>query len=382
MISENAKISTIRRIDNSRTWLPFATSFLLIFLIVLIVWFFRGGSFKLYASIFFTLYSVTHQVWLSVLLIGILQNIIFLPLRIIGNYVDKPLKDFEDELDNLKQDEQYFIFTKRVREGSLPIVFFIFNFFVNAIAFFSAGRIFLIDFYNNQLNTKYLYSFVPYPDYPLQGTIFHFPFFKITQTYAIPWHFILWSVFGVILFMTALRLVWRILKIFLWRNKSILSARINYNRLLIKMSSISGVVLIGIIYLLRHFPVSFQGLVFNIDLTRQNTPMNFVTAFATFLTTLHANYKNNMAAAKTARKANVPKEIIKKVFKEKMKQGFQNALILGAGAFFVTNNIPSAFELSVAMFEVMYFIYPYTFGLFIKKSVPQRSVAPVTVTEN
>ena len=43
----------------------------------------------------------------------------------------------------------------------------------------------------------------------------------------------------------------------------------------------------------------------------------------------------------------------------------KNAFILGAGAFFITNQIPSAFELSVATFEIIYMIYPYTFGRFV-----------------
>ena len=50
-----------------------------------------------------------------------------------------------------------------------------------------------------------------------------------------------------------------------------------------------------------------------------------------------------------------------------MQQSFKNAIILGLGAFFVTNNIPSAFELSVTTFEIMSIIYPYTFGLALKK---------------
>jgi hypothetical protein len=48
-----------------------------------------------------------------------------------------------------------------------------------------------------------------------------------------------------------------------------------------------------------------------------------------------------------------------------MRISFKNALILGTGAFLITNQIPSAFELSVATFEIIYMIYPYTFGRFV-----------------
>ena len=35
---------------------------------------------------------------------------------------------------------------------------------------------FLIDFYNTKLDPKMLYSFVPYPTYPIQDRIFRIPY--------------------------------------------------------------------------------------------------------------------------------------------------------------------------------------------------------------
>jgi len=372
MVETESSFSKIRKIDNSRQWLPFWTTILLIFLIILFVWFLKGGSFKLYASIFFIIYSVTQRIWISVILIGIIQNIIFLPLRIIGNSFDKSLKEFEDELDKIKKEEnQSLVFHKKIREGSLPIVFYIFNFFVNAIAFFSAGRIFLIDFYSDPLKLQrmnLLYDFVPYPKYPLKGINFNFPLFKVTETIALDWSKIFMIIGFTLLFFIVIRLLWRILRIFLGRNKKVLFARIKYNRLLFTISSFGGIALILIVLFLRHIPIAFQGFIFTANLSRQNTPMNFVTAVGTFIVTLHAGYRNNTEIANKARLSNIPSEIIKKIFREKMRQSFKNAIVLGLGAFLITNNIPSAFELSVTTFEVMYMIYPYTFGFLIKKT--------------
>ena len=366
MVETQSTFSQVRKIDNSRKFLPLLTTFLLVFLIYLFVWFFRGGSFRLYTSIFFCLYYVTHQIWLSVLLIGVLQNVLFMPLRLIGNVLDQPLKDFEDELDKVEEKQQLVVFSKKVKEGNSAIVFFIFNFFVNAIAFFSAGRIFLVDFYNKPLDrAKFLYDWVPYPEYPLQGTIFKFPFFKITNTTALPWNTIFTFIGATILFLIGLRLVWRLVRFIFKRNQKILFARIQYNRLLAAIGGFSGVLIIGIIFLLRHIPTAFQGLLLKVDLTRQNTPMNFVTAVGTFLTTIHAGYKNNSNDAKVAKLAGIDPKIVSKVFREKMRTSLKNALVLGGGAFFITNQIPSAFELSVATFEVMYMIYPYTLGRLV-----------------
>lgn len=383
MAETQSTFSQVRKIDNSRKFLFWLTTFLLVFLIYLFIWFFRGGSFRLYTSIFFCLYYVTHQIWLSVLLIGILQNVLFMPLRLIGNVLDQPLKDFEDELDKIEEKQQLVVFSKKVREGNSAIVFFIFNFFVNAIAFFSAGRIFLVDFYNKPLDrAKFLYKWVPYPEYPLKGTIFKFPFFKITETTALPWNTIFTFIGSAVLFLIGLRLIWRLVRFIFKRNQKILYARIRYNRLLATIGGFGGVLIIGIIFLLRHIPTAFQGLLLKVDLTRQNTPMNFVTAVGTFLTTIHAGYKNNSNDAKVAKLAGIDPKIVSKVFREKMRTSLKNALVLGGGAFFITNQIPSAFELSVATFEVMYMIYPYTLGRLVNfgsKNVKKNETPNVAV---
>jgi hypothetical protein len=377
MAENQTTLNQVRKIDNSRYWLPFFTSILLVFLIILFVWFFRGGSFRLYTSIFFIIYSVTHQVWVSVILIGIIQNIFFLPLRVIGSRFHKSIKDFEDELEKTEgSEDQYFVkpnsnqVTEQLRQGSLPVVFYIFNFFVNAIAFSSALRIFLIDFYTDPLKLQkmnLLYKFVPYPNYPLQGTDFRLPLFKITQTTAVSWHIIIWIVLGLIIIPTALRLIWRLFRFIFQKNKQILKARIQYNSFLLKLGGLSGVVALIIIFILRHIPSAFETFTFIANLTRQNTPMNFTTAVATFFLTVQSGYKNNKEISKQALLSGIPQKIVDKVFRDKMRQSLKNGIILGLGAFFITNQIPSAFELSVTTFEVMSIIYPYTFGLALKK---------------
>ena len=381
MVENNSSLSQIRKIDNSRHWLPLVTTILLFFLIYLFIWFLRGGSYRLYTSIFFSIYFVTHQIWLSVLLIGVIQNVIFMPLRLIGNVLKKPLDDFEEELDNTEDKQQLVVFSKKVKEGNTAIVFYIFNFFVNAIAFFSAARIFIVDFYNIPLDRqKFLYSWVPYPKYPLQGTIFKFPFFKVTNTTYLPWNTIFIVIGSFFLLTIILRLVWRLVRFIFKKNQKILYARIRYNRFLFTIGGFSGVLILLIVFFLRHIPTAFQGLLLTVNLTHPNPPMNFVTAIGTFITTLHAGYKNHSYAAKQAKIAGIDPQIVSKVFGEKMKNSLKNALILGAGAFFITNQIPSAFELSVATFEVMYMIYPYTLGRLLTlgtqkvKNIPLQNV--------
>jgi hypothetical protein len=223
---------------------------------------------------------------------------------------------------------------------------------------------------------KLLYDWVPYPKYPLKGINLHVPLFKVTETMALDWSRIFMIIGFTVLFFIVLRLLWRIIRIFLGNNKKILFARIKYNRLLFTISGFGSVFLILTVLFLRHIPTVFEYFVFIANLSRQNTPMNFVTAIGTFIVTLHAGYKSNSEIAKKAEASNfIPKEVIKKVFRDKMQQSLKNAVVLGLGAFFITNHIPSAFELSVTIFEIMYMIYPYTFGQIIKKTDKPAPIA-------
>lgn len=370
-----SNFSDIRRIDNSRVWMPVATAFTVIFSIVLFVWFFRGESFRLYASIFFGLYYLTNQIWVSVLLIGILQNIIFLPLRFVGLRLSTSLKSFEDQLDNLKtNEEQYILFQQKVKKGDFAITFYIFNFLLNAIAFFSAGRIFLIDFYTIPLDPKLIYHFIPYPQYPLVGTNFNFPFFNINSTSSVPWHYILYFWLGLTALLAAARFLWRLFSIFLRRNQTILGYRIRYNKLLVGLGGIGFTLIILSTIFLRNIPTSFSFRWLTADLTRQNSTMNLITAIGTFLTTVIAGIKANSIAAKNLKTAGVPEEKINAIIKARLRQSFQNGIILGIGAYAITSQIPSAFELSVATFEVLYILSPLTFDKFLL-SVEQQTTA-------
>jgi hypothetical protein len=377
-MASHDSLQKVRKIDNTRKWLPILTTFLVIILFVIFYWFFRGGSFRLYASVFFTLYHFTGYIWISVILMGLLQSVIFLPLRFISLKFSTSLKSFEEELDLIKSDsEQYLLFSSKVKQGNPAIIFYILNFVVNAIAFISAGRIFLIDFYSKSLDPKLLYSIVPYPDYPLMGTDFNFPFFQIENTTALPWTTIA-SVWLIITLVFAVpRILWRLVKPILWKSKKILSARINYNRLLLSTGGFSLSFLIISIFVLRNIPtdLSFYWLI--ADLTRQNTTFNFVTAVGTFIVTLHAGYMGNSRASKNAIDSGIDPLKAQTIFRLKMRQSFKNALLLGAGAFFITNQIPCAFELSVVTYEVIYLISPYTFDRFLHHAHKSTSPTPL-----
>ena len=366
MAQINSSFAQVRQIDNSRRWVPYATLFLIIILIVIAVWFLKGGSFKLYASLFFGLYFLTKQAWFSIILVSVAQNILFLPFRIIGNVFHVDFQNFEMELKKTKEENQSVLLHKKVREGNFAIIFYILNFVLLAIAFFSAGRVFLLDFYHHHISNAYLYSFIPYPDYPLQGTIFYFPFFKITKTIALDTKTILW-IWGILLgILVGLRLFWRfILKIFLSKNKQILKARFSYNRLLVFISGFTGTLFVASLFFLRHIPVGFQSFYLTADISQKNTIFNIVTATCTFLVTIYSGYKSNKVGVKEARDANIPENIIKRVSRNNMGNSIRNAFVLSIAAYLITHQMPCSHDLSVLSFEAVYLIFPHTIDRFL-----------------
>ena len=366
----------VRNIDNSRRLVPFATTFLIIVMIILGIWFFRGGSFRLYASAFFGLYFLTHQAWLSIILVSVLQNFILLPLRIIGERYWTDIKQFEHELTKTREEDQYILMNKKVREGDPSLIFYIVNFVTLAIAFISAGRVFLLEFYHTKISTDYLYHFIPYPDYPLQGTIFKFPILHITKTYAVNWNIIINIVLICLAVMIILRLLWFLVRFILTRNKKVLGIRIGYNRLLLFIGSFIGTFVLLAVILLRNVPVAAEIIIWSADLSKQNTVFNIVTAIATFFAAIYSGYKHHTEASKDAKAIGIPDDIIARVFKKNMQLSVRNGILLATFAYWVTHMLPCSHDLSVLAFEALYVLSPVTFDLLIpKKKTPVQPIA-------
>jgi len=168
--------------------------------------------------------------------------------------------------------------------------------------------------------------------------------------------------------MFAIRLLWRIFKPLLSGNKQLLSVRISRNKFFAWIGGITGTLIIIVLYFLRHIPVNFQYVQLAADLTRQNTTMNTITAIGTFITTIYFGLKQNEKAVSEARTAKIDETVVQKVSNSNIRNSMRNAIILGLGAFFLTNQIPCAFELSVATFEVLVIAYPFIFSQITKQA--------------
>ncbi len=376
--SPSSNFSAIRKIDNTRRKLPIVSTLIIAILIVILVWFFRGGSFRLYASLFFGLYFLTKSSWLSIILVSVVQNIALLPLNILYEKYHSRIKDFESEIEETKTDEQSLLVNRKVREGDTSVLFYLLNFVIIFIAFISAGRVFLLEFYHTPIDPKYLYSFIPYPQYPLQGVIFHFPLIKVLSTTTVSWNTIATIWLTVLAILVILRLSWRILKPLLATNESILGVRISFNRLQLFISGFAGTLLIVSTYILRHIPTSAQIYIWSADLSKQNTAFNVVTALATFLATVYAGFQHNRETSIEAKKRGISETVIAKLNRAHLRLRFRNGILVGLFALWITRLMPSSHDLSVLAFEFIYVTFPYTFGKIIARSKSTSNQAPVS----
>lgn len=314
---------------------------------------------RFYASALFSFYGLTALMWVSVMLLGVFQTILMVPLRVINLIKSQNLREFQQKIADIKSEqEQQFVLKKSVKGGERVILFYVVNFVIQAVSYLTIGRLFLTDFYNYKLDPALLYRFVPYPNYPIQGLIYKLPYVWFTDTYdfglkAVFW---VWLVIGAI---QALIYLWKYLR-------SRQKAKDNPNepgivRRARKYST--GYLVVGLIlsYLIvRHFPVGWEIFYFTGDVSKPNPQFNLITAIVTFFTIVWLSLSKIRQKGELAEKAGMDHEVIAETQRGMLKDTLLSAAFIGTGAYFITNRIPSAFELSIFTFEVIALLSPWT----------------------
>jgi len=344
--------------------IPIRTTLSIGLIIFLFYALFSGMTIQFYASFTFLFYSWIGEMWLSVIALGVFQTILMIPIRAINLRISANVKEFEERLEKLKnQDDAYLIFKKRFIKGDTSLLFYSIDFLIAVIAFFSLGKLFLTDFYNTQLDPKLLYSFTPYPKYPIQGRIFSIPYIWFTKTIDFGMQNVWFAWKMIILFMVVVGIV----RFFYVRrfDKKDNQAIITFKNF-IKFLNGSYILIFFISwYLVRHFPNAWQIKIFSGDVAFQNTRFNMVTAVATFITILWLDVPKIIKKSELAIHEGISEVIVNQTQIEMFFNSFKNALILGLGAFFITNQIPCAFELSVFTLEIISWISPLTLDRLI-----------------
>lgn len=336
----------------------------------LIYAYFAGLTKQFYASLVFSFYALTKSMWISVIMLGITQTILLIPFRVVSLIKGTNLKEFEVTIKRLEAEKVQAGFLKQsIKGGRSVALYYIVNFFVQVISYVSIGRLFLTDFYSVRLDPWLLYKFVPYPEYPIQDRWFKIPYlwFKDFKDLGMHWVWIVWLV---IVGVQAALLIYRTLS----KRVKALNQGTNSSlgRLTTAMTGSTVLFLFLSWLLIRHFPIHWTFRIFSGDVAFNNPRFNTITAIVTAVTLIWMNLPKINKKVDLARKAGISPEVIKKTEINMFKETVQTAVLLGLGAFYITNMIPCAFELSVFTLELISLLSPLTLDRLILATVKAR----------
>lgn len=329
--------------------------------------FFTGHLLRFYASMVFGFYALTHKMWVSVILLGVFQTLVLIPLRIIKLRRKASIKDFEDQVNLQQASEDQIKFMKtHAYTGNRAFLLYVVDFLIQLATFLTIGRLFLKDFYTEKLDPNLIYSFIPYPKYPIQSTFFQIPYLQPAQTINLG--------FGILL------AVWIIIigiqALFFYIRKKTADRKValpqSINQLSLFITTSTLFFLVISYFLVTKFPTTFKLAIFSGDISQPNNTFNTITAVVTFVTLFWFNLNRIERQSQTAVRAGINQMAIHATEQKLFNQSIRDSALVGLGAYFITNHIPSAFELSVFTLEIISLVSPLTLDKLILRAENQR----------
>ncbi|MFH2118272.1 MAG: hypothetical protein ABII10_00845 [Candidatus Paceibacterota bacterium] len=360
-ITRDSKIS-------SRTNLPtFSTLVSIVAIILLIYAFFSGLTYQFYASLLFLFYGLINSMWISVVLLGIIQTLLMIPFRMVRIIKANSIKEFQQTVAKFKgTDQQGFILKKKFRQGNVTFLFYAVDFVMQLVSYVSIGRLFLTDFYAKAIEPSLLYGWVPYPNYPIRDTFFKIPYPTVTETKDLGWHILLivWAILIII------QVIILIAKRAIRSQQGSKAERKIFNGRWGRYTT--GYLLAFFLLswiLIRHFPVGLSFGIFSGDVSIPNRTFNTVTAVVTFTVLVYHGVSKIIRKGQLAEKMGIETKIIDAFQKEMFSDTLFTSGLIGLGAFFITNQIPSAFELSIFTLEIISLAAPFTIDRLVLKNM-------------
>jgi hypothetical protein len=352
----------------ARVGLPtFGTLVSVAAIILLIYAFFSGISYQFYASFLFLFYGLTHSMWISVVLLGVFQTILMIPFRMIRVLKSNNIQEFRHTVEKLKDSKQQsFILKKQFRQGNVTFLFYAVDFVMQLVSYISIGRLFLTDFYASPIRSEFLYSWVPYPEYPIRDTFFKIPYPSATHTLDLGWHTVLIVWLVLIVIQVLISMARRAAQSQKGEGSAAEFFESRWGRYT------TGYLLFFMLvawYVVRHFPANLSISIFSGDVSIPNRTFNTVTAVITFLTLLYHSIPRIVRKGRLAQKLGISRPIIETTQMQMFKDSLFSSALVGLGAFFITNQIPSAFELSIFTLEIISLAAPFTVDKLVLKGI-------------
>ena len=359
---------------------PSLSAIISVFILILLLYLFlHGDIYHFYASFLFLFYSWTQRIWVSVVMLGVFQTLIMLPMRVINLTRSRHIKDFREKIEKIKNEEkQYVVLSQNVKQGNRIALFYIINFTFQLVSYFSIGRLFLTDFYNKPLRPDLLFSFVKYPTYPIKDLFFKIPYITPIKTIDLGMKVVLLSWALVLLIQIVLKFVKRSLA--KKKASTATEQQVVVEKIITYSDSFFIFIYLGLYLLLRHFPVAWQPHIFTGDVSIPNRTLNTITAIGTFITILWLDIPKIRHKVRLARAQKINEKIIFSTLKDMVKETLFSATIVGLGAFYITNHIPCAFELSIFTLEIISWISPLTLDkLILSSPASKKTLSPANL---
>jgi hypothetical protein len=288
-------------------------------------------------------------------------------LRIVRVWKSDNIAEFQKKVEEMRSVSfQKREFQERFSLGNLAFLFYLFDFTVQLTTFLTIGRLFLTDFYQHPLPSNALYAFVPHPEYPIQHTFFKIPYPAITQTIDLGWQVLL-PVWCVILLVVGYML---------YRRRGEDRTKTSY----IPKYAWAYIILVMLFswLLVRHFPIGWTVRIFSGDVSKPNPTFNSITALVTFLTLLWFGAQKIIQKGRMAEEQGIDPKIVDQTQQEMFGQSVLDSALVGLGAFFITNQIPSAFELSIFTLEIISLFSPLTLDRAIRRFKNRLTTPPAS----
>ncbi len=360
-----------------------STLITIIIVLLLIYAFFSRLTLQFYASALFLFYSLTKSMWVSVVLLGVFQTLLMIPFRITNLIKSANIKEFKEHFAQIKQrDEQRIVLKKSVGGGRRVALYYLVNFFVYLTSYVTMGRLFLTDFYTQPLDPWLLYDFVPYPDYPILDRFFKIPYvwFNETLDLGMGWVFIVWMVgIGLQVLIYVLRSVMKSVA------KRVPSEGPGSQVVGVVRRYATGYLIVFLVLsyiLMRNFPWGWQVRVFSGDVAQPNRRFNTITAVVTFVTLVWINMPKIRKKTELALEAGMDEAVVRVTENEMFRETVKVSALVGLGAYFITNRIPSAFELSIFTLEMISLLSPLTLDALILSGIKQKEKLPAATHED
>ena len=353
--------------------LPLSSIIAIFLLIVILYWFFSGEIYRFYASMVFLFYSWTNMMWVSVIMLGIFQTFLMVPFRIIRLLDFRNIRDFKTETIELGDTSSQTDHLKRqFQKGNWTLTFYLLDFAVQLTTYVTIGRLFLTDFYNKLLNPKVLYSFVSYPDYPIKDRFFKIPYPEVSKTVDLGFENVIYVWLTILIIRLSISMIQGLIRKKRNKEGEIEKQKSSDGMLSGKYMIVYAIILFVFFYaLIRNFPVGWEFNIFTGDVAKPNKTFNTVTAIATFLTLMWFGVNDILKKGKIARELGIPKNTVSKTQLGLFKDKLTSSSLIGLGAYFITNQIPCAFELSIFTLEVISVFSPLTLDKWILRAAPK-----------